>query len=1148
MLYLPLCQHLADHDEDTELELSEALLAEDRKPRWCKKCMAPKPERAHHCSTCGRCILKMDHHCPWLASKCIGHRTYPAFVHFILGITLQAIYIGSISAQAIWYSFEHPFQVDTYTPVHELCLALAGIIFTLVMGSFFLYHVYLILTNQTTLENISPFFLLRHLPELRFPHGDQVRTLSDPPKEHELSYKQRALVKRAHGSLRMYDMGWRRNVAQVFGTGGHYGWVRRLWYGGSSPGDGRQFPRHPRTEQVLGKLAHELVQAEMSRPCLPSSLEFLYLLMSTQIINIRGHDSLDASTPADLAAQVLDGLARPIGERELPTMLLYDERGLRLYDDITTHAPQYYLFAAEEQILKKSADDIVRSMHHDGQVADEVVLELGAGSLRKTSHILKSLSRSVSASPTSAPITYYALDLEENELRRSLGQIAASDVGNEIKGKVETKGMCGTYADGLAFVKNGGHAADLDRLSRVFSGTHTPRTSSPSSSVSSVFESVDEDEADNATTSSPPSTPDASQPPLHILFLGSSIGNFSRTDAAAFIRSLPLRPGSGDTLLLGLDHDNDKELIEEAYNDPKGYTERFIMNGLRVAGRTVGNEKLFDEDKWEYINHYNADERQHEAFFRSRCRQVIVDPASGKEFVFLENEKLKIEHSLKYSDKDAYTLFAEGNVRPVQRWLDEKSRYSLWLLERPAFIFPLLSSQFSCNRNGTLVTKTRVSLTPFGVPSLEDWETLWALWDTITLRMIPPSMLYQKPIDLRHICLFYLGHIPAFLDIHLSRLLQEKHTEPEYFKDIFERGIDPNVDDPTQCHPHSEVPNKDSDWPKLETIVNFQSRVRARLRRLYDDVLSGHKTLTRRMGRVLFMTLEHEAMHAETLLYMLLQRAGTGTLPPPGFSVPQWSILAEAWDALPSPTTDKVVLGPQVLTLGHDDRDADDAAEGDDVQNHEYGWDNESPQRTVHVAKFAIEWRPITNGQFYDFFMGQGQGRVELPASWIMVDGEIQVRTLYGPVPMKMARHWPVMTTYSNLSTYATVKGGRLPTEPELRLFYDKFESGYEGGANYGFRNWHPVPATAGGEKNGRKGSNGGVWEWTSTLFDKYDGFSPSTLYPGYSKDFFDGDHQVVLGGSFATIPRLTERRTVRNWYQRNYPYPWIGARIAYDL
>jgi len=65
---------------------------------------------------------------------------------------------------------------------------------------------------------------------------------------------------------------------------------------------------------------------------------------------------------------------------------------------------------------------------------------------------------------------------------------------------------------------------------------------------------------------------------------------------------------------------------------------------------------------------------------------------------------------------------------------------------------------------------------------------------------------------------------------------------------------------------------------------------------------------------------------------------------------------------------------------------------------------------------------------------------------------------MYGPVPMKVARLWPVMTTYDDLSTYAIVKGGRIPTEPELRLFLDKFEYGYEAGANVGYRNFHPVP------------------------------------------------------------------------------------------
>lgn len=59
---------------------------------------------------------------------------------------------------------------------------------------------------------------------------------------------------------------------------------------------------------------------------------------------------------------------------------------------------------------------------------------------------------------------------------------------------------------------------------------------------------------------------------------------------------------------------------------------------------------------------------------------------------------------------------------------------------------------------------------------------MWAAWDCITRGMIPPSMLFEKPIDLRHICLFYLGHIPTFLDIHLSRLLEEPHTEPEEYK------------------------------------------------------------------------------------------------------------------------------------------------------------------------------------------------------------------------------------------------------------------------------------------------------------------------------------------------------------------------------
>ncbi|GBE85268.1 hypothetical protein BKA93DRAFT_741249 [Sparassis latifolia] len=859
-------------------------------------------------------------------------------------------------------------------------------------------------------------------------------------------------------------------------------------------------------------------------------------MSSIDIIDLRAQRARDLRGERTLRDDVLAGLSQPSGQKWLPTMLLYDDYGLRLYDDITTKAPEYYLFSAEEQILKTHADDVARSMHapslgslHGQQLnTEEVVVELGAGALRKTSHILSALSRLAPAGPYPL-FNYYALDLEQRELERTLAALNSSDVGEQIHGKVATRGMCATYDDGLKFIQEGGlegrngfstDASDLFKLE------HSGRDISPSSATSSRSAAE--------TDETPPSTPGSHQP-LHILFLGSSLGNFSRGDDAAFLRSLPLGAGSGDTLLLGLDHDNERSEIEVAYNDSQGITTKFIMNGLKCAGRALGDEHAFDENKWEYVGKYDEEARRHEAYYKSTSKQTIVDPTTGAEYSFDMGELVRIEVSQKYSDKDAYALFTDAALRPIQRWTDSTSKYSLWLLERPQFVFPLLAFP-----RGSAAT------TPFGMPTVEEWHTMWAAWDLITCCMIPPSMLFQKPIDLRHICLFYCGHIPTFLSIHLSRVLGEADTDPVEFKYIFERGIDPIVDDPTQCHPHSEVPKSDDEWPSLASIVVFQSRVRERLMRLYRDINSGKITLTRKLARVLFMTLEHEAFHAETLLYILLQRAGTGTLPPTGFSPPVWSTLASGWDHDPLPSTSTVTLGPATVTLGHDDNESEDACA--DVEGHAFGWDNEHPKREVHVGEFKIEWRPITNGEFYKYYSSKGKEAVKFPAGWVEMDGEVQVRTLYGPVPMNVAKHWPIVTSYDNLSTYARVRGGRIPTEPELRLFMDMFDCGYEGGANIGFRNWHPIPATTGRNKDGGKGHNGGVWEWTSTLLEKYDGFIPSRLYPGYSTDFFDGHHQVVLGGSYATIPRLAERRTLRNYYQHNYPYAWVGARIAYDV
>ncbi|KAA1474681.1 DUF323 domain-containing protein [Dentipellis sp. KUC8613] len=860
----------------------------------------------------------------------------------------------------------------------------------------------------------------------------------------------------------------------------------------------------------------------------------------TEIVDVRVNDKA-RNGETDIRSEVLAGLARPEGQKTLPTLLLYDERGLRLYDDITTSVDEYYLFPAEEAILKDRADDIVQVMHgaNEGRVTEgEIVLELGAGALRKTSHILSALAKHVPEGAAAAPVTYYALDLEERELKRTLAELS-NTLGSELRGKVEAKGMWGTYDGGLKFIDEGGlrgrdaadHVAAASSIPGAFTASRD-RDTSPSSDSASSNTGTNATEAASVDTA--PSTPDSmsSHAPLHIMFLGSSLGNFTRGADAAFLKSLPLRPGSGDTLLLGLDHGNDKDMIERAYNDTKGVTKKFIMNGLKGAGRALGDEALFDGSNWEYVGQYNVEDRRHEAFYKAKSAHTIKIPETEQELSFSAGELVNVEVSYKYTEADAFSLFADANLRPVQRWTDAPTGYSLWLLERPPFSFPRIRTQIP----------NALTTVPFGVPSFQEFQDMWAAWDFVTRKMIPDSMMFQKPIDLRHICLFYCGHIPTFLDIHLSRLLGEPHTEPEEFKYIFERGIDPIVDDPTQCHPHSEVPEKDEDWPSLPSILEFQSRVRQRLRNLYDDLESGKRQLTRKIARVLFITLEHEGFHAETLLYMLLQRAGTGTIAPTGFMPPAWESLSATWESQPAPRSPTVALGPATITLGHDDDEAEDEEPGKatDVKTHEFGWDNESPPRTVDVGAFTIEWRPVTNGEFYEFWKsGKGAGKAQFPKLWVEEGGEIMVRTLYGPIPLKIAYHWPIVTSYDNLSTYAS---------PELRLFYDKFESGYEGGRNVAFRNWHPVPATTGAGNDGGRGHNGGVFEWTSTLLDTYEGFVPSKLYPGYSMDFFDGHHQVVIGGSYATIPRLSERRSLRNYYQRNYPYAWVGGRVAYDI
>lgn len=112
------------------------------------------------------------------------------------------------------------------------------------------------------------------------------------------------------------------------------------------------------------------------------SISPLKMPSAADIIDVRTRCLSDASSDdADngVIAAIISGLSKPAHQRTLPTLLLYTETGLRIYDELTTKATEYYLFGAEEEILKKHGDEIVKTMHSRGCIEGESVVELGAG-------------------------------------------------------------------------------------------------------------------------------------------------------------------------------------------------------------------------------------------------------------------------------------------------------------------------------------------------------------------------------------------------------------------------------------------------------------------------------------------------------------------------------------------------------------------------------------------------------------------------------------------------------------------------------------------------------------------------------------------------------------------------------------------------
>ena len=250
-----------------------------------------------------------------------------------------------------------------------------------------------------------------------------------------------------------------------------------------------------------------------------------------------------------------------------------------------------------------------------------MLLIIQFSNLRKVSILLQALNKG------EKDIDYYALDLSKPELERTL---SAVDGAYE---HVRCQGLFGTYDDGLAWMKT---TANLAR-------------------------------------------------PKCILWMGSSIGNLGRTEAGDFLKGFSEVMRGQDSMLIGIDACQESEKVYHAYNDKRGKTHEFVLNGLMHANKIMEKE-VFQKDDWKVMGEYDEAAGRHQAFI-SPVRDVMVE-----ETLIKAGEKIRIEESYKYSLSQSNELWQRAGLTAQAIFGDRINKYCklahLFTLDLPLLSVP----------------------------------------------------------------------------------------------------------------------------------------------------------------------------------------------------------------------------------------------------------------------------------------------------------------------------------------------------------------------------------------------------------------------------------------------------------------------------
>lgn len=376
---------------------------------------------------------------------------------------------------------------------------------------------------------------------------------------------------------------------------------------------------------------------------------------------------------------------------------------------------------------------------------------------------------------------------------------------------------------------------------------------------------------------------------------------------------------------------------------------------------------------------------------------------------------------------------------------------------------------------------------------------------------------------------WHLGHI-AYTEALwiLERCAGLPPVFPEYHRLFAADGL-----------PKSEREN----LPTIAEICDYLEKVRTQVF-TYLETAS-----LEQQERLWHFLLQHESQHSETIAFVLqLQRWHlrerhqeiwvTGhTATPPSSLQPMLPSIGE---------TQMIEIPAGEFVMGNDSIGA---------------LDNERSHHRVHLNTYWIDRYPVTCGQYREFIEAGGYQNEQWwsPQGWKWLQENPVAQPLYWSDALTWDNHPVCGISWYEADAYARFVRKRLPTEAEWEkaASWDAAtgqQRTYPWGqevpnphrCNHSSTIGQTTPVNAypqGQSAYGCYDMLGNIWEWTASWFDTYEGFV-AYPYRGYSQAYFDGQHRVLKGGSWATRP-WAMRSSFRNWYYPSIRQILAGFRCA---